>query len=137
MDTFDPATRSRVMASVKSSGTGLETKFLALLAGAGISGFETQATGLPGKPDVIFAEKRIAVFVDSCFWHGCPLHLRRPSSNSDYWNAKINRNVARDRKKRAELRKSGWKVVRVWEHEMKFPAKVVAKIRRSLRMATK
>jgi len=67
--------------------------------------------------DIAFPKRRLAVFVDGCFWHGCPDHGRIPKSNPDYWSAKIVRNMQRDLRVGAELRKAGWKVLRVWEHE--------------------
>ncbi len=76
---------------------------------------------LPGMPrrraDVTFTRARIAVFVDGCFWHGCPEHATRPTANADWWAAKLARNVARDRETDAHLRDAGWQVLRFWEHE--------------------
>lgn len=71
---------------------------------------------LPGKPDLAFPRFRVAVFVHGCFWHGhdCP-RGRRPSSNVDFWNGKLDRNLARDREKQAALKASGWTVVVIWE----------------------
>lgn len=74
---------------------------------------------LPGKPDVIFTRAKLAVFVDGCFWHGCPIHGRRPKSNQGYWHPKIDSNVARDVRVNDRLTELGWKVLRVWEHEIK------------------
>lgn len=70
-------------------------------------------------PDFIFEQERVAVFIDGCFWHGCPMCKKCPSSNTEYWTAKISRNKARDKKASAELKKDNWKVVRFWEHEIK------------------
>lgn len=67
--------------------------------------------------DIVFPRARVAVFVDGCFWHGCPDHGTRPASNSIYWNAKIDRNTARDRRNDEWLRSTGWLIVRGWEHE--------------------
>ncbi len=67
--------------------------------------------------DIVFRRARVAVFVDGCFWHGCPEHGTQPVTNSEYWRAKIARNVARDRRNDAALQSQGWTVVRVWEHE--------------------
>jgi len=67
--------------------------------------------------DILFPSARIAVFVDGCFWHRCPEHGVRPRTNSEYWDAKIARNLARDRRDNAQLEAAGWTVVRVWEHE--------------------
>lgn len=69
------------------------------------------------RADLVFAKARVAVFVDGCFWHRCPIHGTSPRSNSEYWAAKLDRNVARDRANDAALRHAGWRVVRVWEHE--------------------
>jgi DNA mismatch endonuclease (patch repair protein) len=69
------------------------------------------------RADVLFVRARVAVFVDGCFWHRCPKHGTRPRTHSDYWEAKLDRNVARDRRNDEALTASGWVVVRVWEHE--------------------
>jgi DNA mismatch endonuclease (patch repair protein) len=69
------------------------------------------------RPDIVFTRKRVAVFVDGCFWHVCPEHGRQPRSNSAYWDAKLSRNASRDRETDADLEAAGWTVVRVWEHE--------------------
>lgn len=73
--------------------------------------------GMRIRPDVVFAAARVAVFVDGCFWHGCPEHGRRPVSNSEYWGPKLDRNVQRDQQATDALVTAGWRVVRVWEHE--------------------
>jgi DNA mismatch endonuclease (patch repair protein) len=67
--------------------------------------------------DIVVRRARLAIFVDGCFWHGCPEHGVRPRSNADYWAKKIARNIARDGRNDAALRARGWRVVRVWEHE--------------------
>jgi DNA mismatch endonuclease (patch repair protein) len=69
------------------------------------------------RPDVVFAKARVAVFVDGCFWHGCPQHGTAPTANSRYWAAKIELNQARDARQSAALVAGGWTVLRVWEHE--------------------
>jgi DNA mismatch endonuclease, patch repair protein len=69
------------------------------------------------RADVVFPGRRLAVFVDGCFWHGCPAHGKRPRTNAGYWHEKIDRNMARDRRDDALLRRAGWRVLRVWEHE--------------------
>lgn len=73
--------------------------------------------------DVVFPRERIAVFVDGCWWHGCPQHGTRPKTNSEYWDAKLDRNLARDGRNNRLLSEAGWTVVRAWEHE---PASEVA-----------
>lgn len=67
--------------------------------------------------DVVFTRCKVAVFLDGCFWHGCPEHYRAPAANDDYWSAKLKRNVARDVQVNDLLHEQGWTVVRVWEHE--------------------
>ena len=71
----------------------------------------------PLRPDVVFTRARVAVFVDGCFWHGCPEHQVIPRSNRDYWVPKLRRNVERDREVDEALTGAGWQVIRIWEHE--------------------
>jgi len=82
------------------------------------------------RPDVVFTRRRVAVFIDGCFWHCCPQHSNSPSVNRGYWGPKLERNVARDDRNNAALEAAGWKVVRIWEHE---PLEVgVALVRQAL-----
>lgn len=69
------------------------------------------------RPDIAFTKRRLAVFIDGCFWHSCPEHGRRPSVNRQYWSPKLQRNAERDRQQTEALRTAGWTVVRFWEHE--------------------
>jgi DNA mismatch endonuclease (patch repair protein) len=69
------------------------------------------------RPDIVFTKRKVAVFVDGCFWHSCPDHGTRPKSNTEYWLPKLEANVARDRRNDAALEAAGWTVLRVWEHE--------------------
>jgi len=108
------------MAAIRSTGTrSTEWRFRAFLVRQGIRGWRCQAGDLAGKPDFVFGEDKVAVFVDGCFWHGCPRCCRMPASNREYWTGKINRNVERDRRVSDELTASGWSVVRIWEHEIR------------------
>jgi DNA mismatch endonuclease, patch repair protein len=75
------------------------------------------------RPDVVFTKARLALFIDGCFWHGCPLHGNQPRANSDYWGPKLDRNIARDHLVNQALIDEGWLVIRAWEHE---PAEDVA-----------
>ncbi|MGW0119631.1 very short patch repair endonuclease [Streptomyces sp. NPDC003327] len=76
---------------------------------------------VPGMPrrtiDIVFGPARIAVFLDGCFWHGCPRHATRPKANAEWWRTKLDRNIARDRETTAHLEAQGWTVLRFWEHE--------------------
>jgi DNA mismatch endonuclease (patch repair protein) len=85
----------------------------------------------PVRPDVVFGPRRVCVFVDGCFWHGCPLHGTRPAANVAYWQPKLDRNVARDKEVDDALAAAGWTVVRVWEHE--DPVAAADRIATSLR----
>lgn len=70
------------------------------------------------RPDFVFRREKVAVFVDGCFWHQCPLHSKIPENNRAFWERKLSRNVERDRLVDRELRKAGWKVARFWEHQL-------------------
>lgn len=76
-----------------------------------------KVNGVPVRPDIVFTRQRVAVFVDGCFWHGCPTHMSWPKSNRKFWGTKIARNRQRDREQDALLHDAGWTVVRIWEHE--------------------
>lgn len=82
------------------------------------------------RPDIVFSRDRLAVFVDGCFWHRCPVHGTEPRTNSDYWTRKLDRNVARDHTVDTWLDRSGWRVMRIWEHD--DLASCVASIHRAL-----
>ncbi|MFC1806051.1 very short patch repair endonuclease [Planctomycetota bacterium] len=133
MDTVDKATRSRIMTSIRSKGNrSTERRLRMLLVRSGISGWRLLPEGVAGNPDFIFPDLALAVFVDGCFWHGCPRCGHRPSSNRKYWNAKLDRTKARDRRLRAKLRRQGWSVIGVWEHELRQPDRAIAKLRRAM-----
>lgn len=112
MDTVDKATRSRIMARIRSRNTGPERTLFAKLARAGLRFRKWPAA--PGSPDAL-VEGRFAVHVHGCFWHGCPRHYRRPKSNGKFWGDKIRKNRARDRRALAEARRAGLEPVVVWE----------------------
>lgn len=80
--------------------------------------YRRKAVGLPVRPDAVFLGSRVAVFVDGCFWHGCPDHYVRPRSRTEFWSGKLKENVDRDVRQTRALEGSGWKVVRFWEHEV-------------------
>ncbi|MHB8624750.1 MAG: very short patch repair endonuclease [Aggregatilineales bacterium] len=121
-DRLTPADRKRTMRAVKSAGTGLERRFRAMLVGAGLRGWQLNPDGIRGRPDIVFMEPKIAIFVDGCFWHGCP-HCQRPlpQTNVEYWQRKIHRNVERDLRYTEALDQAGWRVFRVWEHQLRSP----------------
>jgi len=89
---------------------------VAALRAAGITGWRRHLP-LPGTPDFAFPKAKLAVFVDGCFWHGCPKHGQLPASNVEFWTRKITLNKRRDRKTSAALRAKGWRIIRCWEHD--------------------
>lgn len=133
MDNLDQKTRSRTMAAVKSHGnSSTEKRLRSILRSARIRGWSGQEKSLPGTPDFVFSRSRLTVFVDGCFWHGCPRCYRKPQTSIAYWQRKRQRNIARDRRVSAELRKLGWSVLRVREHSLREPTRVANRIRRKL-----
>jgi DNA mismatch endonuclease, patch repair protein len=81
---------------------------------------------LPGKPDLVFLKQKLAVFVDGCFWHGCPIHSTLPNTNRKFWAAKFEANRARDELVNRTLKGLGWEPVRIWEHEIRLNAAAVS-----------
>ena len=117
-DTWSAEKRSAVMSLVKSHGNkSTELKLIKLFRAAGITGWRRKQDML-GKPDFVFRALHVAVFVDGCFWHGCPIHGRIPKSRLDFWMPKLAANKIRDYKVNRELRRKGWRVVRLWECDL-------------------
>ena len=114
-DVFTKAKRSEVMSRIRSRGNrATELRLIALMREHGITGWRHNAP-LFGKPDFVFRAAKLAVFVDGCFWHGCPRHYRAPTTSGKFWKEKVERNRRRDRDVTRTLRKAGWRVLRVWE----------------------
>src|SRR5436190_20726149 len=117
-DVFSIRKRSKVMSCIRSRGNkDTELALARLLRLNRIAGWRRNQP-IFGKPDFIFRRERLALFVDGCFWHGCLKHSKPPRSNQTYWRAKMIRNKARDRSVSSALRKKGWRVLRIWEHEL-------------------
>lgn len=85
-----------------------------------------------GKPDFVFWKQRVAIFVDGCFWHQCPLHSSIPKQNQEFWQKKLQANTVRDKQVNANLEQRGWTVIRIWEHELKDEEHVCGLIRSAL-----
>ena len=131
MDSVSRETRSTVMAKVRSiRNRSTEWRVRACLVRAGVRGWSMNPSEVCGKPDFVFPIQGLVVFVDGCFWHGCPKCKRVPSSNVSYWDQKIERNRNRDRKVTAILRREGWKVLRIWEHQLDSAESIIRRINR-------
>ncbi len=126
-DVLTKKQRSYCMSQVKNRNTKPEVSVRKLLWQ---KGFRYRIEyGLRGKPDIVFPANNIAIFIDGCFWHHCPMHYKTPETNTKFWKNKILQNKKRDYKNNIQLRKAGWTVLRIWEHEVKKnPIKVVNKI---------
>jgi DNA mismatch endonuclease (patch repair protein) len=122
-DVFTPAERSAVMRRVKGRDTAPELKLRKLLTRMGLR-YRLHRKDLPGRPDVAMIGRRTAIFMHGCFWHGHDC-----KANADYWIAKIARNRARDASSRAALEAMGWRVVTVWECELKDEAALKDRLR--------
>lgn len=119
-DVFTPEKRSAVMARIRNTGNrDTELRMVALFRAHRITGWR-RGQSLFGKPDFVFRRERVAVFVDGCFWHGCPKpkHAPLPKNRAEWWAAKLARNKRRDATVNQMLRDAGWTVVRVWECEL-------------------
>lgn len=122
----------RSMKSNRRRDTKPELAIRTLLHAAGLR-YRVDYAPIGGRrrADIVFTRARIAVFVDGCFWHGCPLHATLPKRNSNYWVPKLQRNIDRDRETGDQLRSAGWTVIRCWEHEA--PAVVAYRVARLVR----
>lgn len=128
------ARTSALMSRIRGKNTRPEMALRAALSAEGVRGYRLHYTGAPGRPDITFVGKRLAVFVHGCFWHGCPhCQAPRPKSNRSFWDNKLDNNKARDARKERELRKAGWRVITIWECRLRSaPTAQVARVRRAL-----
>ena len=150
-DVFTKAKRSDVMSRIRSRGNErTELALVRVFRAQGITGWRRQVEVRVTKrrtsprsgegevfrvrPDFVFPKLRLTVFVDGCFWHGCPLHGTKPKNNAAFWRKKFVANKARDQLVTRTLRRNGWRVLRIWEHELarKREARLVARLRRAL-----
>jgi DNA mismatch endonuclease (patch repair protein) len=122
------------MSLIRSHGNkATELRLIEIFREYGITGWRRNQA-LLGKPDFTFRRERVVVFVDGCFWHGCPKCYKRPGSNQEFWDAKIANNRKRDRHVGRELRREGWKVVRIWQHQLVKAARVAGRVVRGLEL---
>ena len=116
-DRLTPEQRSYCMSRIRAKNTKIEIMFRSILFNRGLR-FRVHYKGLPGKPDVVFPRHKIAVFIDGDFWHGRDFDERK-NTYDEYWFSKITRNMERDKEVDKELKKAGWKVVRIWGEDLK------------------
>jgi DNA mismatch endonuclease, patch repair protein len=129
----DPRT-SAVMSRIRAKNTGPERMLRVALTEAGHAGYRLHWKNVPGRPDLAWPKRKVAVFVHGCFWHGCPYcEAKRPKSNKRFWNTKLDKNKERDARKVKELRTLGWRVLTIWECRLKkAPAAQVARVKKLL-----
>lgn len=118
MDNLTKSQRRKNMQNIRSAGTMPETLIMRALRRQKIY-FAKNVKSIIGKPDIVFRRKKIAVFIDSDFWHVHPRRFIMPQSNKRYWKEKIRRNKERDSEVNKKLKKEGWKIIRIWEHDVK------------------
>lgn len=117
-DRISKETRSKIMSRIRPRNTKPERLLRRALWASGLRYRVNGYSSLPGKPDIIFPKQKIAIFVDGCFWHGCPIHGHIPKSREEYWDPKIKRNKKRDIEADTRLSEMGWHVMRLWEHQV-------------------
>ena len=131
-DIWSKKKRSEVMSLIHSGGNkATELRLIEIFSEYGITGWRRNQP-LLGKPDFTFRRERAVVFVDGCFWHGCPKCYRRPKSNRKFWDEKIATNRKRARFVNRALRGLGWRVVRIWQHQLNKSARIAARVKRAL-----
>jgi len=128
VDVLTEEQRRLNMSRIRAKDTSPEITLRKVLWSHGIRGYRIHYN-LPGKPDIVFVKKKIAVFIDGCFWHKCPIHFQEPETRKDFWLKKIESNIRRDKIVNEQLENDGWTIIRIWEHEIrKNPEKIVTKI---------
>ncbi len=110
--------RSYCMSRIRAKNTQPEFLLRQAISSAGIKGYRLHYK-LTGKPDIVFPKRKITIFIDGCFWRKCPRCFTKPATNKRFWKRKIESNVKRDKFVNAELGKRGWRILRIWEHEVR------------------
>jgi len=131
MDTVSKQKRSEIMSQIKSRDSKIETLFRKELWKLGFR-YSKNSGKYFGKPDIVLKQHKTVIFVDSCFWHGCTKHCRVPTTRKSYWVKKITRNIARDEEVKRHYKKQGWRIFRVWEHDLLNVKNAVSKMAKKL-----
>jgi len=133
-DVFSRTKRSDIMSRIRGrENKATELALATLLRRGAVKGWRRHLP-VEGTPDFAFPQDHVAIFVDGCFWHRCPKHSTLPTTNRAFWRHKLDANRTRDQKVNRQLRKHGWRVLRIWEHELRAgPDKVIDKIKAELR----
>jgi len=116
-DIFSKKKRSDIMSKVRHKDSEIEVAFRKALWKEGFR-YRKNATNYFGKPDIVLPKHKTVIFVDSCFWHGCKTHGSMPATRTEFWERKITRNKERDKEVNRHYKKEGWRVIRVWEHDL-------------------
>jgi DNA mismatch endonuclease (patch repair protein) len=118
VDVLTKEQRSYNMSRIRGTGTGPEMLLRKLLFSKRLRGYRVRSKVF-GKPDIVFPKYGIAVFVDGCFWHRCPVCYTKPETNMEFWEGKIEGNMKRDKMVNERLAREGYEIIRFWEHEIK------------------
>lgn len=118
-DILSTAKRSELMSKIRSRDTKFEKEFIVALRKFTRKSFQTNVSSIKGKPDIVFQKDKICVFLDSDFWHGWYYPKWKHLLKNDFWRNKIENNRKRDKRTSVNLNKQGWKVIRIWEHDIK------------------
>lgn len=128
-DVFSKEKRSEVMSKIRGRGNkDTELAMIRIFKEHHITGWRRNQKVF-GKPDFTFWKQRVVIFVDGCFWHGCPAHATKPKNNAEFWENKLGKNIKRDHTVNKELNKRGWCVIRIWEHELKNPNSLMIRLK--------
>lgn len=132
-DIWSKEKRSEVMAAIRGRGNrSTEMRMIVLFRAHGVTGWRRHQA-FPGRPDFVFRSEKVAIFVDGCFWHGCPRCYSAPATRKAFWKAKLEGNRRRDRRVSRQLRAAGWSVLRIWECSLrKRPEATIRRVIRTL-----